>query len=118
LLLTTLDGNAGVHSAGVFAGYTVRGGVGSRLVDSTRTVTSRQHGYPLTLEVAMTDEAGRVTAARGRTLNRYANWATPGSFAWMSMVEWEVDGVGTVIGEDQEVWAPDRLGPTLQALNT
>ena len=117
LLLTGLEGNVGRYTAGVCAGYMVRDGVGSRLVDSSRTVHLRQNGYPEKIEVAMTDELGRHVTAQGRCLNRYANWATPGSFAWMSMTEWTLDDGRVVYGEDQEVWSPDQLGPTLAALD-
>lgn len=117
LLLTALDGNVGSFQAGVFTGYLVRNGVGSRLVDSERRVTGRQHGYPTSLEIRVTDDSGRTTTASGRCLNRFANWATPGSFAWMSMVEWTLDDGSTVIGEDQEVWSTDQLGPRLGALD-
>ena len=117
LALTTTEANRGMFQAGVFAGYLVRDGVGSRLVDSTRTVLRRVGGYPDVLVVTVTDEAGRSLSATGRCLNRYANWATPGSFAWMSMVEWTLDDGTVVHGEDQEVWTPDRLGPALAALD-
>lgn len=116
LLLTSLDGNTGTFTAGVFAGYVVRDGVGARLVDSSRTVLTRRAGYAETLRVTMTDELGRVTSATGHCRNRYANWATPGSFAWMSMVEWDLGDGRRVVGEDQEVWSPDQLGPALARL--
>jgi hypothetical protein len=117
LVLTSLDGNAGEFSAGVFAGYRVHDGIGARLTGARRDVLERRDGYPVRLRVELRDELERVTTAEGRCRNRYANWATPGSFAWMSMVDWDLGGM-TLIGEDQEVWAPDRLGPALAALNT
>ena len=60
---------------------------------------------------------GMFASADG-TVNRYANWATPGSFAWMSMVAWDLGDGNVIYGEDQEVWAPDRLGPALAGLNS
>lgn len=118
LLLTTLDGNAGAFQSGVFAGYLVRNGVGSRLVDASRRVTARERGYPTSLEIRVTDDSGRTVSATGRCLNRFANWATPGSFAWMSMVEWTLDDGAVVIGEDQEVWSIDQLGERLRRLES
>jgi hypothetical protein len=116
LLLTSLDGNVGTFQSGVFAGYLVLDGVGSRLVDARRSVRRRRHGYPVSVAVTVTDELGRTLDAVGTCVNRYANWATPGSFAWMSMVEWTLADGTVVIGEDQEVWSPDLLGPRLARL--
>jgi len=104
-----------VATAGVVG---VQDGEGSRLVDASRRVIERSGGIPRRLEVEVHDELGRTLRATGTTRNRYANWATPGSFAWMSMVEWELADGTIVIGEDQEVWSPDRIGPPLSALDT
>jgi hypothetical protein len=69
------------------------------------------------LEVAGVDEQGRSFRAAGRRLNTFANHATPGQFAWMSMYEWQTDD-GVIHGEDQEVWTLDMLGARLLALDT
>ena len=55
----------------------------------------------------------RRTAVGG---NASANHATPGSFAWMSMFEWQTED-GVVFGQDQEVWSLDMLGDRLAALD-
>ena len=48
---------------------------------------------------------------RVRHLERVGSGASRATyFAWMSMTEWTSAGA-TLIGEDQEVWSPDRLGP-------
>lgn len=85
-------------------GYLVRDGVDHPLVAGVRRVIGRDPaGYPLGIEIEATDAAGRRLEARGRCLNRLANPATPGLFAWMSMTAWD-DGS---FGEDQDIWSPD-----------
>jgi len=116
LLLTTLRGNEGSFSSGVFTGYLVRDGVHAPLVDARRRVLERRDGMPRRLEVEATDALGRHLQASGTVRNNFANQATAAQFAWMSMVEWEGAGPATV-GEDQEVWTPDRLGQELLALD-
>jgi len=92
----------------VVTGYLVRDGVEQPVTGGTRTVTARDEaGYPLTVEMSLTDGAGRVLETSGRTRNRLANQATPGLFAWLSMTEW--DAFGTCFGEDQDIWSPDQL---------
>ena len=116
LLLTSLKGNIGTFVSYVFTGYLVRDGIHSPLVDSHREVLERVDGYPTRLRITATDALGRAMSAEGRTLNRIASQSTPAQFAWMSMTEWETDR-GTMIGEDQEVWSPDNLGPVLRSLS-
>jgi hypothetical protein len=119
LAMTKLEGNSGSFISGVFTGYLVRDGIEAPLVDSTRRVTHRREGYPVALEIEAVDSMGRKLEAVGRTVNRFANQATPSQFAWLSMTDWEVAGrSGDFYGEDQEVWSPDKLGAELQALNT
>jgi hypothetical protein len=88
----------------------------SPLVDATRTVVERRHGYPLRIELQAVDALGRRLEAVGTTRNRLANQATPAQFAWMSMTSWDTTGGPVMIGEDQEVWSPDMLGGRLQEL--
>ena len=116
LVLTRLEGNDGAFISGVFTGYLVRDGVHAPLADARRRVVERRDGYPTRIEVEATDTLGRRLEATGTTCNRLANQATPSQFAWMSMTNWDVGG-RSMIGEDQEVWAPERLGAVLQALN-
>jgi hypothetical protein len=116
LLLTRLDGNTGSIVGGVFTGYLVRDGVHAGLVHAARRVVERRDGYPTRIEVEATDALGRRLEATGTARNRLANQANTSQFAWMTMTSWTVNGSGSLIGEDQEVWSPDRLGPTLDQL--
>lgn len=116
LLLTSLDGNVGRFVSYVFTGYLVRDGVLSPLVDSHREVLERTNNYPSLIRISATDAMGRTMTAEGRTVNRIASQSTPAQFAWMSMTEWTTDR-GVMIGEDQEVWSHDNLGPVLRSLS-
>ena len=118
LVLTTLDGNNGSIVGGVFSGYLVRDGVHAGLVDATRRVVARSNGYPTRIEIDATDTLGRRLEAVGTARNRLANQANASQFAWMSMMSWNVTGSNSLVGEDQEVWSPDRLGPVLEGLGT
>lgn len=118
LVLTGLQGNEGSVLGGLFSGYLVRNGVEAPLVDGTRRVVERRAGFPVRIEVEATDALGRRLEAVGTARNRLANQASPAQFAWMTMTSWQVSGAGELIGEDQEVWSPDRLGPALAALAT
>jgi hypothetical protein len=117
LLMTSLDGNQGHFLSDLFTGYLVRDGVQAPLTNATRRVLERTHGFPVRIEIEATDQLGRRLHANGHTRNRLANQATPSQFSWMSMTEWHAEGM-TYIGEVQEVWSPDQLGPGLLALNT
>ncbi len=67
--------------------------------------------------VEAADTLGRRMEAVGVADNRFANQASTSQFPWMSMFTWtRADGV-TCIGEDQEVWSPDNLGPRLATLD-
>jgi hypothetical protein len=117
LVLTASTGNEGTARPGT-SGYLVRDGVKSGIVSAGRFVTRRTNGYPVELRMEATDELGRTLEATGRCINRFANQALAGTFAWMTMVQWQTADGKTFVGEDQEVWSPDLLGPNLQALNT
>jgi hypothetical protein len=118
LVMTTLDGNEGTFVRGVFSGYLVRGGVTAALVSARRQVVERRDGHPVRIELSARDELGRSLHAVGVTRNRLANQASPSQFAWMSMTAWEDADGRAFVGEDQEVWSPDRLGPLLRGLDT
>jgi hypothetical protein len=100
------------------AGYLVRDGVKAAIVKGTRRVTRRKRGYPVALELEFEDELGRPLQVSGRCVNRLADQAFPGTFAWLSMTEWRASDGSLFVGEDQEVWSPDLLGPALAKLNT
>jgi hypothetical protein len=92
----------------ILGGFLTRDGQTSRLVGGTRRVVERRRGHPDVLEIEATDEAGRTLSATGRTLASAASQSTPGMFAWMSVVEWLIDG-RSGHGEDHDVWSPDLL---------
>jgi hypothetical protein len=92
----------------VVAGFLVRDGEQADLVSGTRRVVERAHGYPVRVALDATDRLGRRLETEGRTLSRLAQQATPGMFAWMSLIAWDLAGA-TVHGEDQDVSSPDQL---------
>ena len=92
----------------VVAGYLVADGEQAALTGGERRVTERRDGYPVAIEIEATDALGRQLEVTGRCRNRFANQATPGLFAWMSLTEWTWSGT-VAHGEDQDIWSPDRL---------
>lgn len=92
----------------VVGGYLERDGRRAPLVAGSRMVVDRRRGHPDHLTITATDADGREVVATGRTFASLASQSTPGMFAWMSAVEWEVDGRRGV-GEDHDVWSPDQL---------
>lgn len=117
LVLTSPQGNEGTMNEGVFRGYLVQDGEAAALASATRRVVERRNGWPVRIELDVTDERGRRLEATGLCRNRLANQANPAQFAWMSMTAW-TSNRGDQLGEDQEVWSPDLLGPPLLALDT
>ena len=81
-------------------GFYWRDGTLARLIEGRRTVT-RGDGRAVEIVVEATDELGRNVVATGKPFNRYAFRATPAILAWISGVEWTIDGV-KLTGEDQE----------------
>ncbi len=92
----------------VAAGFLWRDGVKHALASGTRRVLERRGGHPLRVSISAVDSAGRSFEVLGRCTSRLANQATPGMFAWLSLTEWESQGLFAV-GEDQDVWSPDLL---------
>jgi hypothetical protein len=92
----------------VVGGYLVRDGVKATLTGGTRTVASRRRGHPDEVALEATDEQGRSLSVTGRVSASLASQSTPGMFAWMSLVDWTIDG-RPGHGEDHDVWSPDRL---------
>jgi hypothetical protein len=91
----------------VIGGYLVRDGEKHELVGGARTAVDRHaDGYPLRVRIEATDAADRVLDVEGACISRLAEQATPGMFAWMSLVRWS-GADGPCDGEDQEVWSPD-----------
>jgi hypothetical protein len=117
LVVTAVEGNTGTSYPDRPAGYLVHEGKKSAIVRATRSVTSRVAGHPVEVRLEAEDELGRRFEAVGRCRNRLAFQALAGTFAWMSMVEWRTADGLSLVGEDQECWSPDRLGPGLLRLN-
>jgi hypothetical protein len=92
----------------VVGGYLVRDGQKATLTGGTRTVVGRRRGHPDEVALEATDELGRALSVSGRVTAALASQSTPGMFAWMSIVDWTIDG-RPGHGEDHDVWSPDRL---------
>ena len=98
----------GSEDSPVIGGYLVRDGEKAVLTGGQRSVVGRRRGHPDVVRVAATDEQGREVHAEGRVTASLASQSTPGMFAWMSIVDWTIDG-RPGHGEDHDVWSPDRL---------
>jgi hypothetical protein len=92
----------------VLGGYLERDGERAALTGGTRRVASRRRGHPDELVITAADASGRALELTGRVSASMASQSTPGMFAWMSLVDWSIDGRPGV-GEDHDVWSPDRL---------
>jgi hypothetical protein len=92
----------------IVTGFLVRDGEKSPLVAGTRRIErDGAASWPARVEIEARDALGRELRARGTTLNRFANQASPGLFAWMSLTRW--DFAGESYGQDQDIWSPDSL---------
>ncbi|HEU4429655.1 MAG TPA: hypothetical protein VFT98_12920 [Myxococcota bacterium] len=92
----------------IVAGFLVRGGEKAALVAGTRTITrDGASPWPARVAIEARDALGRELNATGVTVNRFANQASPGLFAWMSLTRW--DFAGESFGQDQDIGSPDRL---------
>jgi hypothetical protein len=56
------------------------------------------------------DVQGRTLETQGVAQNHLAKTASPGFFAWMTMMEWDIDARG----QFQDVWSPDQLASLAQ----
>lgn len=92
----------------VIGGYWLRDGDVMRLVGGTRSV-ERDHDKPVRARVEARTQQGDQLLALGTCTNRFAMQSSPNYFAWMSGTSWELDGVGSGHGQDQDVWSPDQL---------
>jgi hypothetical protein len=104
-------------TAGVRGGWLLRDGTVSRLA-SGRRIAERMPGRPAhRMVIEATDQLGRSVTASGTTFNNYAMHANPSMLAWVSGIDWEVDG-RPASGESQEwsagssrasrvLWLPD-----------
>lgn len=92
----------------IVTGYLVQGGEKSPLVAGTRTIErDGTNPWPARVCLEARDALGRDLRTTGTTLNRLANQASPGVFAWMSLTKW--DFANESHGQDQDIWSPDLL---------
>ena len=92
----------------IVTGFLVRGGEKAALVAGTRTIArAGASPWPARVEIEARDALGRELSAVGETVNRFANQASPGLFAWMSLTRWSF--AGESYGQDQDIWSPDAL---------
>ncbi len=95
------------EASAVATGFLLRDGEQARIVSGVRRVARDPRGWPARIVVEARDALGRELVAEGVTLNRLANQATPGMFAWMSLTRW--DFAGESHGQDQDIWSPELL---------
>jgi hypothetical protein len=96
------------------AGYLLREGIRSALVDGTRTVErDPQHGWVTHVDIDAIDEQNRRLNAVGTPVNRVVFLPYPRMLNWTSMTRWTFGSgePGASVegwGEDQDVWRPDQ----------
>lgn len=105
--------DADSDESSINGGYLVHGGHKANLVGGVRRVLSRRRGHPHDIEMTATDADGRDVHAQGQVRTSLASQSTPGMFAWMSTVDWTIDGESGH-GEDHDVWSPDELSRLAQ----
>jgi hypothetical protein len=95
-------------------GYLVRDGVRGHIVHAERRVTERVETRPTRFEIEATDSLGRTLEATGRSNGAFAFNTSPPIFAWMTQVEWTTTNGGSYLGEDQEAYAFEEIGPLIR----
>lgn len=96
----TGEGYRGMH------GHLLRDGTWSAVTSGERVVLSRNPtaGAPDRVAIDLTDEAGRTLHTEGQTVNRIGVHLNPNLFTWMSLTQWDLDGVAAW-GEDHDNWS-------------
>lgn len=102
LVVTQLTG-AKVNSQG----YLEQSGKRGRIVSAEVLAERDENHRVTTVKIIANDDLGRELKVTGFPRNHIAKQASPGYFAWMSLIEWDFHG--TAYGEFQDVWSPDRL---------
>lgn len=87
------------------AGTVTLGEMTAEVVDVRREVLSRRDGPPLRLRMTIFDSLGRSLTADGTTLSAIALTSWPPFITWVSLVRWNIDGIGEIWGEDDETWS-------------
>lgn len=94
------------HTLGFLDRDGQRGAITKATIDAPRDDNHRMTRVAVDAE----DEHGRRLQTRGRPRNNIAKQASPGFFAWMSMIEWDIESGGErLVGQFQDVWTPDKL---------
>jgi hypothetical protein len=93
-------------SGPVVMGFIERDGERSPLAGGTVTEERDAQHRPVAARIEVTDQAGRELTTSGTARNHLAKSASPGMFAWMTMMQWDVDDC---VGQFQDVWSPDHL---------
>ncbi|HEX9684123.1 MAG TPA: hypothetical protein VGA13_13645 [Acidimicrobiales bacterium] len=102
----------GGESQLVLAGFRLVDGDMRKITGGHRTV-EREHSYPVSIRLELTDETGDEFEVLGQPRNRFAFQSSPSYFAWMSLTEW-TSGAATSWGQSQDVWSPDLLREELR----
>jgi len=88
-------------------GYLEQDGKRGRISGAEISVERDEQNRIANIRITAEDELGRTLETRGIPRNHLAKQASPGYFAWMSMIEWDFGGKS--FGQFQDVWSPDRL---------
>jgi hypothetical protein len=88
----------------ITSGYWSDGVQAARLVRGLRTI-ERDGDFARHVTIEAEDALGRRLVARGTCRNRQAVDAGHGLYAVLHLVEWEIDGVGAVWGENHDIWS-------------
>ncbi len=89
-------------------GFVQRGDSQISLVDGERTVQRDPDGLVTELHINAVDASGAQFVASGRSVSRIV--INRHSFIDInSLIQWEVDGIGTWWGEDQDMWPVHRF---------
>ncbi len=87
----------------ITSGYLLRDGLAAAIVDGERNTTLR-NGFPVSIEIAAKDAAGRVLEATGECRNLMASNAGNGVYAALNLVRWR-HAHGVCWGENHDVWS-------------
>ena len=105
-LVVTRHTANGLVSMGFLERDGVRAVLATAEVDEQRDAQNRVIGAHVRAE----DSQGRTLETRGVAKNHLAKTASPGFFAWMTMMEWDIGA----LGQFQDVWSPDKLAELAQ----
>jgi hypothetical protein len=96
--------SGGGHETPVMAGYILRDGQMSPIVEGTRRVLERVGPRPSAIEIKARDELGRELHAVGREQAPAEFMLFPDRGQWWTLYRWDYDGFTGAVGEDQEYY--------------